>query len=146
MGQRFDVKSTPANDDREFAARMNFADGPERKPPKFCRAHRFQDRHRADEMMRNFRDRGRVRFCGQQIESPINLKRVGADNFRAELARNIGRYFRFAGGGRADNEEDTLHTRKKTSNAQRPTLNLECSVSEFDIGSSAFSVGRFLLR
>src|SRR5438270_7183519 len=91
MRQRLDVESAAADNDRQFSARMNLADRLQREVPKFFRIHLFQDRHRADEMMRNFRERRSVRLRGQQIQSAINLECVRADNFCAELVRHISR-------------------------------------------------------
>jgi hypothetical protein len=104
---------------------MNFADRAERQFPKFFGVHLAQDRHHADEMMRHFRERGRIRLGGQQIEPAINLKRVGADNFGIKFARDGSRQLRFAGGGRTDNKENVFQI-KKTSNAEYPTSNIEC--------------------
>src|SRR5205823_14373104 len=109
--QSLDVKPAPANHDWEFFARMNLADLVKRELSKFFRVHLFQDRHRADEMMRNFGQRCRVRLCREQIESAINLKRVRADNFATKFHRSIGRDFRFAARGWADNEEDPAHNK-----------------------------------
>src|SRR5439155_17005416 len=88
---------------------MNFADGLERKSAKVRGVHLFQDRHRADQMMRRFCQRCGIRLSRQQIEPAINLERVRAHNFSAELARNVSRDLRFTGRRRTDNEEDVAH-------------------------------------
>ena len=105
MGERFDVKAAAANDDSQLAPGVNFIDGAKRELSEFLRVHFFQDRHRPDQMMRHFGESGRVRFGGQKIETAINLKRVGADDFGADLARYIGGELGFSGGGRADDEK-----------------------------------------
>ena len=64
MRERFDVKSASADNDRDFSAGMDFADRAERKFPELFRVHLFQDRHRADQMMRNLCQRCRVWFRG----------------------------------------------------------------------------------
>src|SRR5437588_3353658 len=142
MRQRLDVESAAADNDRQFSARMNLADRLQREVPKFFRIHLFQDRHRADEMMRNFRERRSVRLRGQQIQSAINLERVRADNFCAELVRDISRDLGFAGRRRTDDEKNVFQDQKKTPNAQRRTPNIQRSTlnSTFSVWRSALGV------
>src|SRR5713101_5097002 len=89
---------------------MNFVDRAQCVSAKLLRVHLFQDRYRADQMMRRFCQSGGIGFCGQKIETAINLKCVGADNFGIEIARDIGGEFRFSGGGWADDEKDVFHS------------------------------------
>ena len=44
-------------------------------------------------MMRRLCARRLIRLRGQKIETAINLKRIGADNFRADIVCEIGRDF-----------------------------------------------------
>jgi len=84
-------------------------DRAQRDSTKFLRAHLFQDRHRADQVMRRFRESRGIGFRGQKIETAINLKCVCADDFCIEIARDVGRELRFSGGGWADDEENAFH-------------------------------------
>src|SRR5712692_5019315 len=96
MRERFDVETAAADDEREFAARMDFIDCAQRKLPKFFRIHLLQDRHRTDQMMLGLRQRSCVRFCGEKIETAIDLERVRADNFGADIARHVSSKLRFS--------------------------------------------------
>ncbi len=62
--------------------------------------------------MRDFCERCGVGFRRQKIEAAINLKCIRADNFRAEIARDIGRELGFSGGGRADDKKYVSHKLK----------------------------------
>ncbi len=90
---------------REFPAAIDFLDRGERELAKFLRAHFLGQRHGADQMMRHFPQRRLVRLRGQQRQAAINLKGVGADNFRAAARRDISRDFGFPARGRADDEK-----------------------------------------
>src|SRR2546430_15189550 len=78
---------------------MDFSNRAQSGRPKFLRIHFFADRHRADQVMRDFCERCGVGFRRQKIEAAINLKCIRADNFRAEIARDIGRELGLSSGG-----------------------------------------------
>ena len=109
MRKRLDVKPTSANDDRQLASRMNLINRPRGNAPKFFRAHLFVKRYDADQMMRRFRERCGIRLCRQEIEPVINLKRIRADNLRADLLCDIGRQFGFSRRGGTDDEQNAFH-------------------------------------
>ena len=48
MGERFYIKSAPADNERQFSARVNFVERAKRQATKCFRVHFFVDRHRAD--------------------------------------------------------------------------------------------------
>ena len=109
MRQHFYIQPTAPDNDRGFPTRMNLGERSRGKLSKLLRAHLLQDRHRADQMVRRLGERSGARLGVQQIESAIDLKCIGTDNFGIELLRNIGRDFRFSGRGRADDEECAFH-------------------------------------
>src|SRR6266567_8708353 len=92
---------------------MDFIDSARRGATKFFHIHFFTERRCADQMMRGFRERCHVGLRGQKIEAAINLKRVRADNFGAEIVRNISRQLRFPSSGRTDDEERARHMTHK---------------------------------
>ena len=92
---------------------MDFANRAQSGRPKFLRIHFVADRHRADQVMRDSCEHCGVGFRRQKIEAAINLKCIRADNFRAEIARDIGRELRFSGGGRADDKKYVSHKLKR---------------------------------
>src|SRR5712691_5200166 len=89
---------------------MNFGNGAQCDSTKLLRIHRLLERYRADQVMGRFGESRGIGFRGQKIETAINLKCVGADNFGIEIARDIGGEFRFSGGGWADDEKDVFHS------------------------------------
>lgn len=109
MRQCFDVKPASADNDRELSARINFFNRASRSAPVLLRVHFFSQRQHADEVMRCFRQRWMLRFCRKQIQSTVNLKRVGTDNLRANFARDIGCNFGFSGCGRTDNKKRAMN-------------------------------------
>ena len=112
MRKRLDVKPTSANNDRQIASRMNLINRPRGDAPKFFRAHLFVKRYHADQMMRRFRERFSIRLRRQEIEPVINLKRIRADNLRADLLCDIGCQLRFSGPGGTDNKKNGFHKTK----------------------------------
>ena|SRR6266516_5462167 len=60
-------------------------------------------------MMRSFCKGRSVRFCRQEIETAVNLKGVGTDNFGFYLAREIGRQLGFACCSWADDKKRAPH-------------------------------------
>ena len=52
-------------------------------------------------------------FGGQKIETLIDLKCIRADNFRAEIARDIGRELGLSSGGWAYDEKYISHKLKR---------------------------------
>ena len=76
---------------------------------EFLRIHLFAQRHGADQMMRRFRQGRLIWLRRQQIESAINLKRIRADDFGADLPRDFRSELGFPGRGRPDDEENALH-------------------------------------
>ena len=112
MGKRLDVKPTSANNDRQLASRMNLINRPRGDAPKFFGAHLFVKRYDADQMMERFRERCSIRLRRQQIEPVINLKRIRADNLRADLLCDIGRELGFSGPGRTDDKKNGFHKTK----------------------------------
>ena len=109
MGKRFDIKPASANNDRQLSSRMNLINRPRGDAPKFFRAHIFVKRHCADQMMRRFRERRSIRFCRQDVEPVINLKRIRADNLRVDFLCDIGRQFGFSRRGGTDDEQNAFH-------------------------------------
>src|SRR6266568_5931641 len=93
-----------------FSAHMNFVEHAQCDSAKLLGIHLLQDRYRADQVMRRFCQSRGIGFCGQKIETAINLKCVGADDFRIEIVRDVGREFRLSGGGQADNEKNVFHS------------------------------------
>src|SRR5438477_590941 len=63
-------------------------------------------------MMRRSCQRRWVGFCRQQIESMIDLEGIRADDFCAELRRNVSRDLRFSRCRWTDNEKDAAHKNK----------------------------------
>ena len=51
----------------------------------------------------------RVWFCGENIETAIDLKRVGIDNLGVELFREFDCQRGFSDGGGTNDEESILH-------------------------------------
>ena len=88
---------------------MNFINDARRRAAIFLRIHLFVKRRRADQVMRRFLKRRSTRFCRQQIEAAINLKRVRADNFCAETVRDISRQIRFPGCSWTDDKKRAIH-------------------------------------
>jgi len=91
---------------------MDFSNRAQSGRPKFLRIHFFADRHRADQVMRDFCERCGVGFRRQKIEAAIDLKCIRADNFRAEIARAIGRELGLSSGGWAYDEKYISHKLK----------------------------------
>ena len=112
VSQRLDVKTAAADDDRVFAARVNFLNRIKGEPAELFRVHFFRQRNSADQMVRHFRERLTIRFGREQIEPAINLESVGADDFGAHLLCNFCGEIRFARCSRTDDEE-RLHQKKK---------------------------------
>ena len=92
---------------------MDFSNRAQSGRPKFLRIHFFADRHRADQVMRDFCERCGVGFRRQKIEAAIDLKCIRADNFRAEIARDIGRELGLSSGGWAYDEKYISHKLKR---------------------------------
>src|SRR5205823_12009343 len=109
VGKSFDIKPATANNDCDLAARMNFSNHAQRRAPIFFNIHLFVSRQSADQMMRSLSQCSNVRFCSEEIEPTVNLKRVGADNFRANFARNIGGQLRFPRCSWANDKERAPH-------------------------------------
>src|SRR5205809_4736429 len=109
MRKRLDVKPTSANNDRQLASRMNLINRPRGDAPKFFGAHLFVKRYHADQMMECFRERCSIRLRRQQIESVINLKRIRADNLRADLLWDVGSELGFYGPGRLVDNNKGFH-------------------------------------
>jgi hypothetical protein len=93
---------------------MDFIDGARRGATKFLRIHFFAGRRCPNQMMPDLRERCRVGLCGQKIEATINLKRIRADNFGAEVVRDISRQLRFPGSGRTDDEKRARYMTHET--------------------------------
>src|SRR6266403_1700589 len=93
---------------------MDFIDGARRGATKFFHIHFFVERRCSNQMMPGFRERCDVGLRRQKIEAVINLKRVRADNFGAEIVRDISRQLRFPGSGRTDDEKRTRYMTHKT--------------------------------
>ena len=89
------------------------------RAPEFFRVHFFSKRHDADQVMRRFRKRWRLRFRRKQVEATINLKCVGADNLRANFPRDIGCNFGFSGCCRADDKECARHSIRLKASSSR---------------------------
>jgi len=64
-------------------------------------------------VMRDFCERCGVGFRRQKIEAAIDLKCIRADNFRAEIARAIGRELGLSSGGWAYDEKYISHKLKR---------------------------------
>ena len=60
-------------------------------------------------MMRRFGQDHCSRLGREQIEVPIDLERIGINDFGPELVRHVRRDIGFSDGGRANDEENTLH-------------------------------------
>src|SRR6266480_6197359 len=112
MRKRLDVKPTSANNDRQPTSRMNLINRPRGDAPKFFGAHLFVKRYHAEQMMECFRARCSIRLRRQQIEPVINLKRIRADNLRADLLCDVGRKPRYSGPGRTDDKKNGFHKTK----------------------------------
>jgi hypothetical protein len=109
MGERLDVKATAANDDGQLAPRVNSVDGAKRELSEFCRVHFLQDRHRPDQVMRNFGESSGVRLRGEKIKPAIDLKCVSINYLRINPARHIGGELGFSDGSRTHDEKGALH-------------------------------------
>src|SRR6266480_1723955 len=112
MGKRFDVKPTSANNDRQLISRMNLINRPRSDAPEFLCVHIFVKWYYADQMMGRFRERRSIRFCRQEIEPVINLKRIRADNLRADFPCDIGRQLGLSGRGGTDDKKNSFHKTK----------------------------------
>ncbi len=108
---------------------MNFADRLQREAPEFLARSSLprSTSCRSDDAEPS--ERGWIRFRGQQIETAINLKRVGADNFGVELPRDIGRDFRFTGRGRTDDEEERRCIKESARRALQSALRLPTKIT-----------------
>ena len=109
MRQRFDVKAAAADDDGQLSPCVNSTDGAKRELPEFFRVHFLQDRHRPDQMMRNFGERGGVRLGREEIKSGIDLERVGINDFCIEIPRHIRGELGFSDSGRTNDEKCSFH-------------------------------------
>ena len=112
MGKRFDVKAASANNDRQLVSRMNLINRPRGDAPEFLCVHIFVKRHCADQMMWRFRERRSIRFCRQDVEPVINLKRIRADNLRANFLCDIGCQLGFSGRRGTDDKKNSFHKTK----------------------------------
>src|SRR5205809_7477344 len=112
MRKRLELKRTSANNDRQLASRMNLVNCPRSGAPKFFGAHLVVKRYDADQMMECFRERCSIRLRRQQIEPVINLKRIRADNLRADLLCDVGRELGLSGPSRTDDKKNGFHKTK----------------------------------
>src|SRR6266550_3984258 len=111
---------------------MDFIDGARCGATKFFHIHFFVERRCPNQMMPDFRERCHVGLRGQKIEAAINLKRVRADNFGAEIVRNISRQFRFPGSGRTADEERARYMTHKTYRPYKKSGNVRLEAASPD--------------
>jgi len=88
---------------------MNLVDLMQRKLSKFLGVQFFRERKRADQMMRRFCKRSRVRLGCEHIEAVINLKSVGTNDFGVTSTCNLRGQFRLARGRRSDEKKNAFH-------------------------------------
>jgi hypothetical protein len=102
---------------------MNFINRARGGTTKFLRVHLFVKRNCTDQLMRRFRKCCGIRFCGQKIESAINLECISANNFRARFECDSSRQLGFPSRGWTDDEEGVVHNdeiRNSASVAAQP--------------------------
>ena len=76
---------------------------------EFLCIHFFVKRRYANEMMRHFLQRPGFGLGRQKIEALINLKRVSAYDFGADLLSDISGQLGLSGGGGPNNEKYAPH-------------------------------------
>src|SRR5437764_14310677 len=85
MRDRFKIKPAPASDDCVLVARTDIRQGRARQFAKpYCR-HCLRQRDLAKQVMPNLTSRLRIRFRRPKVETTIDLKGMGSDDFGGEV-------------------------------------------------------------